>query len=99
MRTPFSIFVLTIVTRLVLQLYVLATPAPPSPVRPLTNAQPFDVNDGGISEKTYSELEGFAKYSSAVYQFICPRPLGNTLVRPVRLAISPPLFFSGFAAC
>ncbi|KAH8996499.1 alpha/beta-hydrolase [Lactarius hatsudake] len=35
---------------------------------------------GGISEHVYSELSHFAKYSSAVYQFICPRPLGNTLV-------------------
>ncbi|KAH9167547.1 alpha/beta-hydrolase [Lactarius sanguifluus] len=35
---------------------------------------------GGISEHVYSELLHFAKYSSAVYQFICPRPLGNTLV-------------------
>ncbi|KAH9054312.1 alpha/beta-hydrolase [Lactarius vividus] len=35
---------------------------------------------GGISEHVYNELLHFAKYSSAVYQFICPRPLGNTLV-------------------
>jgi hypothetical protein len=35
---------------------------------------------GGISEDIYSELLLFAKYSSAVYQLICPRPLGNTLV-------------------
>lgn len=35
---------------------------------------------GGISEHVYGELLHFAKYSSAVYQFICPRPLGNTLV-------------------
>ncbi|KAN0116380.1 alpha/beta-hydrolase [Russula decolorans] len=30
---------------------------------------------------TYDELERFAKYSSAVYQFLCPRPLGNSLVQ------------------
>jgi hypothetical protein len=104
MRAPLSIFILTTVAvahwGLVLQLYVLAAPAPPSPVRLLPNAQPFYVNDGSISEETYSELERFAKYSSAVYQFICPRPLGNTLVLPVRLAISLLYFlFSGFAAC
>lgn len=34
----------------------------------------------GVSEDIYSELLLFAKYSSAVYQSICPRPLGNTLV-------------------
>jgi hypothetical protein len=102
MRTILSIFVLTIVATarwgLMLQLYVLAAPAPPSPLRLLPNPRPFDINDGSISEGTYSELEWFAKYSSAVYQFICPRPLGNTLVLPVRLATSLPFFF-GFAAC
>jgi hypothetical protein len=39
---------------------------------------------GGVSEAIYSELVLFAKYSSAVYQFICPRPLGNKLVESVR---------------
>lgn len=39
---------------------------------------------GGVSEGIYNELVHFAKYSSAVYQFICPRPLGNTLVESVR---------------
>ncbi|KAN0138436.1 alpha/beta-hydrolase [Lactarius tabidus] len=37
--------------------------------------------DGGISEDIYSELVLFTKYSSAIYQFICPRPLGNKLVK------------------
>ncbi|SRR6266404_1025281 len=39
---------------------------------------------GGISEDVYSELLLFAKYSSAVYQSVCPRPLGHTLVESVR---------------
>ncbi|THH14905.1 hypothetical protein EW146_g5497 [Bondarzewia mesenterica] len=34
----------------------------------------------GISLSTYAELTLFTKYSSAAYQPICPRPLGNTLV-------------------
>ena len=42
--------------------------------------------DGGISENIYSELVLFTKYSSAIYQFICPRPLGNTLINSVRPA-------------
>ena len=42
--------------------------------------------DGGISEDIYSELVLFTKYSSAIYQFICPRPLGNTLINSVRPA-------------
>jgi len=33
-----------------------------------------------IHPSVYSELVRFAKYSSAVYQKICPRPLGNVLV-------------------
>ncbi|KAH9961559.1 alpha/beta-hydrolase [Russula dissimulans] len=37
--------------------------------------------DGCISAATYDELERFARYASAAYQLLCPRPLGNTLVR------------------
>ncbi|KAI0309064.1 hypothetical protein OF83DRAFT_1180060 [Amylostereum chailletii] len=40
--------------------------------------------DHGVRQHTYDELKRFAKYSSAVYQFICPRPLGNPLVDSVR---------------
>lgn len=60
----------------------LAAEAPQSPLlsRP----------DGGISEDIYSELVLFTKYSSAIYQFICPRPLGNTLINSVRSCPSPP---------
>ncbi|KAI0047903.1 alpha/beta-hydrolase [Auriscalpium vulgare] len=36
--------------------------------------------DEGISQGTYDDLVRYAKYSSAVYQFICPHPIGNTLV-------------------
>ena len=38
-----------------------------------------------VSKETYGRLEHFAKYACAAYQFLCPSPLGNTLVRSVRL--------------
>ncbi len=41
------------------------------------------VHDNIVSMHTYVELERFAKYASAVYQYLCPRPLGNTLVQSV----------------
>ncbi|TFY82404.1 hypothetical protein EWM64_g1608 [Hericium alpestre] len=34
----------------------------------------------GIPESTFDELMRFTKFSSAVYQLICPSPLGTTLV-------------------
>jgi len=34
----------------------------------------------GIDRETYDDLVLYAKYSSAVYRGLCPRPLGNTLV-------------------
>jgi hypothetical protein len=54
---------------------------------------------GGISEDIYSELLLFAKYSSAVYQLICPRPLGNTLVESVRPPIRVAPFLGSADAC
>lgn len=44
-------------------------------------------DDGGISEDIFSELVLFTKYSSAIYQLICPRPLGNTRIKSVRPAL------------
>jgi hypothetical protein len=44
--------------------------------------------DGCISAATYDELERFARYASAAYQLLCPRPLGNTLVRTVSASSS-----------
>jgi hypothetical protein len=44
------------------------------------------LHDSSVSMHTYDELERFAKYSSAVYQFLCPRPLGNSLVQSVSCA-------------
>ncbi|KAI0058113.1 alpha/beta-hydrolase [Artomyces pyxidatus] len=41
--------------------------------------QPLEPVDG-IAQDTYNELHRFAQYSSAVYQPLCPRPLGNALV-------------------
>ncbi|KAF9482264.1 alpha/beta-hydrolase [Pholiota conissans] len=35
----------------------------------------------GIDQATYNDLERYTKYSSAVYQLICPSPLGNKLVK------------------
>lgn len=37
----------------------------------------------GIDQTTYDNLVRYTKYSSAVYQWICPAPLGNTLVDQV----------------
>lgn len=37
----------------------------------------------GIDKTTYDNLVRYTKYSSAVYQWICPAPLGNTLVDQV----------------
>ena len=37
-----------------------------------------------VAEDTYGRLVRFAKYASAAYQDLCPRPLGNTLVHSVR---------------
>lgn len=42
----------------------------------------------GVDQSTYSELERYAKYSSATYQWICPRPLGNKVVSKVYAAFS-----------
>ncbi|KAF8160627.1 Alpha/Beta hydrolase protein [Crassisporium funariophilum] len=35
----------------------------------------------GIDQSTYNDLERYTKYSSAVYQWVCPKPLGNKLVK------------------
>jgi hypothetical protein len=53
-------------------------PLPPEPER-----LDDDLHESSVSMHTYDELERFAKYSSAVYQFLCPRPLGNSLVQSV----------------
>ncbi|KAJ7905921.1 alpha/beta-hydrolase [Mycena leptocephala] len=37
-----------------------------------------------ISSSLYDDLVRFTKYSSAAYQLLCPRPLGNTLVHSAR---------------
>jgi hypothetical protein len=59
-------------------LSMLRRPPPPEPEQ-LEDSP----HDSSISMHTYDELERFAKYSSAVYQFLCPRPLGNSLVQSV----------------
>ena len=53
---------------------------PPEPEQPKLEE---DLHDSSVSMHTYDELDLFAKYSSAVYQFLCPRPLGNLLVQSV----------------
>jgi len=55
---------------------LLRHPPPPEPEQLGDN-----LHDSSVSMHTYDELERFAKYSSAVYQFLCPRPLGNSLVQ------------------
>jgi hypothetical protein len=37
----------------------------------------------GIDQVTYDDLVLYMKYSSAVYEWICPHPLGNILVERV----------------
>jgi hypothetical protein len=67
------------------QQHPLLRPLPPSETE---SADLTDTDDGGlVSEETYDRLEHFAKYACAVYQFLCPRPLGNTLVQPVSFYI------------
>ena len=39
---------------------------------------------GGIEQQVYDDLVWYTKYSSAVYQKLCLRPLGNPLVAQVR---------------
>ncbi|KAF8644797.1 hypothetical protein AX16_008259 [Volvariella volvacea WC 439] len=50
---------------------------------PLTSlASPLlETRQNGISQSTYDDLVRYTKYSSAVYQWICPSPLGKTLVQ------------------
>ncbi|KAI0267107.1 Alpha/Beta hydrolase protein [Gloeopeniophorella convolvens] len=55
---------------------VPALAAPPHAQAPLTHVPPA----AGISPNVYGELAHYARYASAVYQTLCPRPLGNTLV-------------------
>ena len=45
----------------------------------------FGYHKGGIEQQVYDDLVRYTKYSSAVYQKVCPRPLGNTLVAQVRI--------------
>lgn len=59
-------------------LSMLRRPPPPEPEQ-----LDDDLHESSVSMHTYDELERFAKYSSAVYQFLCPRPLGNSLVQSV----------------
>ena len=74
----------------------VAQPHPPStnpqeqsPLSMLRRPSPEDSDNTyvkDVSAHTYGELELFAKYASAAYQYLCPRPLGNTLVRSVSCA-------------
>jgi hypothetical protein len=62
--------------------------------RPLLRRPPPANDRGGrsillVSKETYGRLEHFAKYACAAYQFLCPSPLGNTLVQSV--CVSSPL--------
>lgn len=45
--------------------------------------------NGGIEQHVYDDLVRYAKYSSAVYQKVCLRPLGNPLVAQVRIPYDP----------
>ncbi|KAJ2930259.1 hypothetical protein H1R20_g6800, partial [Candolleomyces eurysporus] len=37
----------------------------------------------GVDQTTYNNMERFARFSSAAYQLICPRPLGTTLIKSI----------------
>ena len=67
---------------------------PPEPEQP--DPEDDHLHDSSVSVHTYDELELFAKYSSAVYQFLCPRPLGNLLVQSVSLHV---LTFTARCSC
>ncbi|KAF8644785.1 hypothetical protein AX16_008247 [Volvariella volvacea WC 439] len=41
----------------------------------------LETRQNGISQAVYDDLVRYTKYSSAVYQWICFKPLGNTLVK------------------
>ncbi|KAF5338462.1 hypothetical protein D9611_013235 [Ephemerocybe angulata] len=47
------------------------------------NALPLEDRANGISQSIYDNLVRFAKFSSAAYQLVCPRPLGTTLVNVI----------------
>lgn len=49
----------------------------------------FGYPKGGIEQQVYDDLVRYTKYSSAVYQKVCLRPLGKTLVAQVRALYSP----------
>lgn len=68
---------------------------PPDPELPEPEEED-NLRDSSVSMHTYDELELFAKYSSAVYQFLCPRPLGNPLVQSVSLRV---LTFTARCSC
>lgn len=69
---------------------ILRRPPPPPEPEQLED----NTHDSNVSLHTYHELERFAKYSSAVYQFLCPRPLGNPLVQSVSCVARSFLLFT-----
>lgn len=44
----------------------------------------LEAHQSGISQAIYDDLVRYTKYSSAVYQWICPKPLGNVMIKQVR---------------
>ncbi|RDB16774.1 putative feruloyl esterase A [Hypsizygus marmoreus] len=50
-----------------------------TPLRSLASPL-LETRADGISQAVFDDLVRYTKYSSAVYQWICPTPLGNTLV-------------------
>lgn len=47
----------------------------------------LESRQNGISQGTFDDLVRYTKYSSAVYQWICPNPVGNTLINKVLPAL------------
>ena len=56
----------------------------------LLSSLAFGYPKGGIEQQIYDDLVRYTKYSSAVYQKLCLRPLGNTLVAQVRALYNLP---------
>lgn len=52
---------------------------------PLLPSLALGYHKGGIEQQVYDDLVRYTKYSSAVYEKVCPRPLGNSLVAQVRI--------------
>ena len=49
---------------------------------------PIPIQGVGISEAVYNDLAFYAKYCAVSYSSVCPRPMGNILVKRVCISIT-----------